>query len=144
MGSVRSTAGANLIVTKKGVAAENSRDFKTLDTFVRVNNHTDYVIDYMKACQIIKSLRFSNFSTLIEIAGEHQGGRNQSHEGMDQEVTELARKPRAHLLRDILLQRRPEKRAADRGTVSPSDQADTILLSDSPGSPRARLQGNCG
>ena len=46
--SVRSTAGGNLMVTRKGVAAENSRNFKTLDTFVRVNNHTDYVIDYLK------------------------------------------------------------------------------------------------
>ena len=36
------------MVTRKGVAAENSRNFKTLDTFVRVNNHTDYVIDYLK------------------------------------------------------------------------------------------------
>ena len=46
--SVRSTAGENLVVTRKGVAAENSRNFKTLDTFVRVNNHTDYLIDYLK------------------------------------------------------------------------------------------------
>ena len=46
--SVRSTAGTNLIVTRKGVAAENNRNFKTLDTFVRVNNHSGYVIDYLK------------------------------------------------------------------------------------------------
>ena len=54
MASVRSTAGANLIVTRKGVAAENGRNFKTLDTFVRVNNHTDYVIDYLKVCSTPK------------------------------------------------------------------------------------------
>ena len=54
MSAVRSTAGANLIVTRKGVAAENGRNFKTLDTFVRVNNHTDYVIDYLKVCSTPK------------------------------------------------------------------------------------------
>ena len=60
MSAVRSTAGANLIVTRKGVAAENGRNFKTLDTFVRVNNHTDFVIDYLKVCSTPKHQMATN------------------------------------------------------------------------------------